>query len=285
MSNHYLAPEGCILKTGILPLYFFSVSLSLWFRCSFLVKVMGRSAPKTVLFLCTGNYYRSRFAEHLFNATADKLGLSWQATSRGLAIERGINNMGPMARSALQALHALGIRGPDHDRLPLAVQTTDFEAADRVIALYETEHRPLLEERHPDQVERVEYWHIEDVDGVLPRIESEVNGLIARLLGGTPEVRPPAAQPPAIAAAEKPRDKPLVRVGRETKGRRGKGVTLVSDLPLDEAGIRELASRLKERCGTGGTVRAGTIEIQGDQRERIVAELEQLGYRVKRVGG
>ena len=78
----------------------------------------------------------------------------------------------------------------------------------------------------------------------------------------------------------------MVRLGRETKGRRGKGVTTVSDLPLDEAGLLELAATLKQRCGTGGTVRDGRIEIQGQQREtRIVAELEKLGYLIKRVGG
>ena len=57
------------------------------------------------------------------------------------------------------------------------------------------------------------------------------------------------------------------------------------DLPLDDDGVRELAALLKQRCGTGGTVKDGRIEIQGDQRERIVAELGKLGYKVKRVGG
>jgi predicted translation initiation factor SUI1 len=76
-----------------------------------------------------------------------------------------------------------------------------------------------------------------------------------------------------------------VRVGRETKGRRGKGVTTVSDLPLDENDLAELAAKLKQRLGTGGTIKDGRIEIQGDQRDRIVAELERLGYRVKRAGG
>jgi predicted translation initiation factor SUI1 len=77
----------------------------------------------------------------------------------------------------------------------------------------------------------------------------------------------------------------MVRVGRETKGRRGKGVTTVSDLPLDESGLLDLAAKLKQRLGTGGTIKDGRIEIQGDQRDRIVAELEGLGYRVKRAGG
>ena len=77
----------------------------------------------------------------------------------------------------------------------------------------------------------------------------------------------------------------VVRVGRETKGRRGKGVTIISDLPLNEGGLGELAAKLKQRLGTGGTTKEGRIEIQGDHRDRIVAELEGLGYRVKRVGG
>jgi translation initiation factor 1 len=67
------------------------------------------------------------------------------------------------------------------------------------------------------------------------------------------------------------------RSARETAGRRGKGVTIVFDLPLDDDGARELAALLKQRCGTGGKFKDGRIEIQGDQRERIVTELEKLG--------
>lgn len=86
-------------------------------------------------------------------------------------------------------------------------------------------------------------------------------------------------EPPA------PSKSTVVRVGRETKGRRGKGVTTVSDLPLNENGLAELAAKLKQRLGTGGTVKDGRIEIQGDHRDRIIAELEGMGYRVKRAGG
>ncbi len=78
----------------------------------------------------------------------------------------------------------------------------------------------------------------------------------------------------------------VVRVGRETKGRKGKGVTVVTGLPLRGPDLAELASRLKKRCGSGGTVREdGVIEIQGDQRDGVVAELEKLGWRPKRSGG
>jgi translation initiation factor 1 len=76
-----------------------------------------------------------------------------------------------------------------------------------------------------------------------------------------------------------------VRVGRETQGRAGKGVTVVSGLPLSPAEIEALAKQLKKRCGSGGTVRAGVIEIQGDHRDAIVAELVKLGWPAKKSGG
>lgn len=82
----------------------------------------------------------------------------------------------------------------------------------------------------------------------------------------------------------RPQGDGIVRVGRETKGRRGKGVTTIAGLPLDPDGLLQLAAQLKNRCGTGGTVKEGRIEIQGDHRETVVAELELLGYQVKRSG-
>src|SRR6516162_6248333 len=77
----------------------------------------------------------------------------------------------------------------------------------------------------------------------------------------------------------------IVRVGRETKGRRGKGVTTITGLPLDQDALLDLAANLKNRCGSGGTVKEDRIEIQGDHRETVVAELQKLGYKAKRTGG
>ena len=76
-----------------------------------------------------------------------------------------------------------------------------------------------------------------------------------------------------------------VRVSRETKGRKGKGVTVISGLPLDAKGLQKLAKQLKRRCGAGGTVRDGVIEIQGEHRDLLVEELKSLGYQAKRSGG
>jgi translation initiation factor 1 len=76
-----------------------------------------------------------------------------------------------------------------------------------------------------------------------------------------------------------------VRVGREVAGRGGKGVSVISGLPLSGEALDELATRLKKLCGAGGAVKDGTIEIQGDHRDRILAELQKLGYEAKRSGG
>jgi len=77
----------------------------------------------------------------------------------------------------------------------------------------------------------------------------------------------------------------IVRVRRESKGRRGKTVTTISGIPLPEDELLALAGELKRRCGTGGSAKDGAIEIQGDHRQEIVGELETRGYKVKLAGG
>mgnify|MGYP000070708661 CR=1 FL=1 len=77
----------------------------------------------------------------------------------------------------------------------------------------------------------------------------------------------------------------IVRVSRETKGRKGKGVTLVSGLPLGQAELKACAAELKKLCGSGGAVKNGIIEIQGDHRDRLLNELQSRGFTVKRSGG
>lgn len=77
----------------------------------------------------------------------------------------------------------------------------------------------------------------------------------------------------------------IVRLMRETKGRKGAGVTLITGLPLADADLTRLAKRLKSRCGVGGAVKDGVIELQGDQRDKLMPLLEAEGYTVKRAGG
>ena len=124
-----------------------------------------------ILFLCTGNYYRSRFAQHLFNAwVKQNRGLNWQAESRGLAIERGFNNIGAISPHALKGLRERGVSVPANERFPLQVTDADVAIANKVIALDEEEHRPILLERFPQWIETVEYWQVHDLDKIAPAI-------------------------------------------------------------------------------------------------------------------
>lgn len=126
----------------------------------------------------------------------------------------------------------------------------------------------------PDQVDGpVEFWRSEN-------LQEQVNQLVARLLGGRVIVDASAHKTKVT-----PKKQLTAKVGRETAGRHGKGVTTVFDLNLTEDQMKDLAATLKHKCGTGGTVKDKRIEIQGDHRDRIVAELEKLGYKVKRAGG
>lgn len=77
----------------------------------------------------------------------------------------------------------------------------------------------------------------------------------------------------------------VVRVSRETQGRKGKGVTVISGLGLPPADLEQLATELKRKCGSGGGVEAGRIEIQGDHRDRLVEELTRRGWKARRSGG
>ncbi|HEX4145279.1 MAG TPA: hypothetical protein VHY91_17360 [Pirellulales bacterium] len=192
---------------------------------------MSKRPLKTVLFLCTGNYFRSRFAEILFNYAAREIGLAWKASSRALAPEPATRNVGPMALVAVEALERMGIRGSaDFARVPLEVTPDDLDHAHLIVALKQTEHLPMLQERFPAWVEKVEFWDVDDDPKVLGLIEQELADLIARLIVGGKRGSPLIQQDesPAPNASVKKNAQPngsVVRVGRETKGRRGQGVT------------------------------------------------------------
>jgi protein-tyrosine phosphatase len=145
---------------------------------------------RTVLFLCTGNYYRSRHAEAVFNHHAASAGLGWRAASRGLAPEFSVHNVGPLARSTVSRLTGLGIPHDPYLRMPVRATEEDLASADLIVALKDSEHRPLMAERHPAWVERVEYWSIHDIDFAtpdvaLPQVELQVLALIDRLAGSS----------------------------------------------------------------------------------------------------
>jgi translation initiation factor 1 len=100
-----------------------------------------------------------------------------------------------------------------------------------------------------------------------------------------PNCRKPVASCSCQQASTPPFTDGIVRIRRETKGRAGKGVTVITGVPLGPADLDQLAKQLKQRCGTGGTVKNDAIEIQGDHRDLLLAELAKKGWTVKKAGG
>jgi len=142
---------------------------------------------KKVLFLCTGNYYRSRFAEDLFNHLAPQSSLAWRADSRGLAVGRTKTlNVGPISTYALNALKQRSITVPQPIRYPKMASSQDFASAHQIIAMKEAEHRALMGQHFADWADRITYWNVDDVDQAPPElalgeVETLVRSLIARL--------------------------------------------------------------------------------------------------------
>ena len=140
-----------------------------------------------ILFLCTGNYYRSRFAEKIFNHLAAEKGLDSEADSAGLALERGVNNVGAISKYAVAALEQRRITITSEERFPKSPTEEDFQNFDLVIAVDESEHRPLMESRFPKWVDDIEYWLIHDIDKTsadeaLGELEKKVYKLVVELL-------------------------------------------------------------------------------------------------------
>lgn len=210
---------------------------------------MSKPTKKQVLFLDAAGNARGSLAEGRFNALAANLGLPFAGVSKPI------------------------------DAASILLQMEPFAA---VVVLNRAELEAAVRERLPELAARAEFWDIPAGGSAEAAIERELSGLVARLLGGRTVADAPAAEAPKPA---KPKPVHTVRVGRETAGRRGKGVTTVFDLPMNEEAMKDLAATLKQKCGTGGTVKDGRVEIQGDHRDRIVSELEKLGYKVKRSGG
>lgn len=140
-----------------------------------------------VCFLCTGNYYRSRFAQAVFNHEAQERELAAVSFSRGLALNPLINR-GLLSPHTTRALEAKGWPLSLAGAMPKSLELSDLEQADHVVAIKKTEHYPLMQAQFPDWADRIEYWEIHDLDHytpeeALPRIESRVLDLLARLQG------------------------------------------------------------------------------------------------------
>jgi protein-tyrosine phosphatase len=138
-----------------------------------------------VLFLCTGNYYRSRFAEELWNHHARRNNLREQASSKGFKPDPEINP-GAMSKFSLERLTARGITPARAACLPAAVTRADFLRYRIIIALSQSEHRPMLLGQFPEFLGAVRFWQVEDVQlecstSALDKIEVCVRHLLEEL--------------------------------------------------------------------------------------------------------
>jgi protein-tyrosine phosphatase len=140
---------------------------------------------KQVLFLCSANYYRSRFAEHLFNHLAPEAGVAWRADSRGLLVGYW-GDVGAISDFTVEALKLRGIALSNGHRHPQALTLADLANSELVVAVKECEHRPLMSQQFADWADRVEYWDVDDLDcatpdEALPYLERRVRALVTRL--------------------------------------------------------------------------------------------------------
>jgi low molecular weight protein-tyrosine phosphatase len=147
---------------------------------------MTNAEPSRVLFLCSGNYYRSRFAEHLFNHLAETEHLAYRADSAGLWPDCHKHNPGPISPHTIAALTERGIAIPALLRAPRDVLQSDIEHSAITVAMKAAEHRPIVMTRFPSLLDRIEFWHVDDVADAppsiaLPMIERLVRELVQRL--------------------------------------------------------------------------------------------------------
>jgi protein-tyrosine phosphatase len=137
---------------------------------------------QSVLFICTGNYYRSRYAEIYFNHIVSKTDLGWKAFSRGLEASAG-RNEGPISTFTLRRLADQGILLSEPIRFPMQLEEKDLQDAGLIIAVNRVEHQPMMKKYFPAWAERATYWDVSDLDvtdseSALASIERSVNLLI-----------------------------------------------------------------------------------------------------------
>lgn len=121
---------------------------------------------QSILFICTGNYYRSRFSESYFNARVQEARLPFQADSAGLRANHP-GNVGPISIFARKRLERHDIQA-DLQRFPRSITQNDFSTSAQIIALDESEHRPMMEQQWPSYADKITYWHIPDIQFMEP---------------------------------------------------------------------------------------------------------------------
>lgn len=222
------------------------------------------AATKLLMFLSI-EIELARLASSIFDEEAKKMDVIWNASAKL------IPGSGEGSQAACEA---------------------DAHDADLIVVLQRPGSKTSLSAIFPGWSGKAECWDLRSTSDDADLLRQNIANLMVKLIlqGGkrqpTLETTISARPGPAISGADKQSAKSdAVRVQRESKGRGGKTVTLITGLGLEDAQLQDLAKRLKQLCGTGGTIKDGNIEIQGDQCDRILAELVKKGFKAKRAGG
>lgn len=258
---------------------------------------MPAQKPCTILIVSIAPW-RSVLAKHILDAAADKMEVWCHAYCHKFASEEIAANP---PDDFMKELAAEGISLNEKSNLSdyLAECTTTratLDDIDLVVALNGDDLKQF-KLAFPQWQGEVESWSINGADDLAARIREHVSRLMVKLIlkGGRRPVRPLESTEQVTTAS--PRNSSILpsqgkksakgnaRVSLKSKGRGGKKVTVVSGLALTDDELQDLAKDLKQVCGAGGTVREGTIEIQGDKRTQIMNELQKRGFNSKRVGG
>ncbi|NWF63582.1 MAG: low molecular weight phosphatase family protein [Chloroflexi bacterium] len=140
---------------------------------------------RSVLIICTGNYYRSRYAEIYFNHLVSKTDLNWFAFSRGLEASAG-RNVGPISSFALERLTRQGIPLDKPIRFPMQLEEKDLQEASLIIAVHRVEHQPMMKKYFPAWAEKIIYWDVADLDitdseNALAAIEQKIREIVENI--------------------------------------------------------------------------------------------------------
>lgn len=226
--------------------------------------------PSNLIFVSADNTEQASTAAQLFNAEAAKNELAWNAVAHALMND-----------------DTEGAAG------------NDFSNANLIIALSTPENHNLLQQRCSEWQGKIEYWKLESKGDEQNVIKTQLNTLLVRLILERGK-RQPINQPDRCTQCQNPISKcsckskqnvlqtkkgELISIKLDKKARRGKLVTVATGFSLGPVELEKLAAALKKTCGSGGTAKDGQIEIQGDHRDKLLAELGAMGYKTRRVGG
>ena len=178
------------------------------------------------------------------------------------------------------------------DTMTDAAIAAELVKADLVVCLEWGSETSSLEKICPTYKGAKDSWSVsapsvETAPEILKQLAGNISSLMVRLILQGGKRKPLASDVPSKGGDENSKEhlKSAVRVSLDKKGRKGKKVTVISGLRLSDQALEELGTKLKQRCGTGGTVKDSCIEIQGDQRDKVMNELSNLGYKPKKSGG